>query len=187
MKLKDNLTFLICALCVFFPIGLIFLILSDKRPWQKTVLSLMGAAVFAALLLPALIRSEAPIDPDAFEIIATRKTLTVGQSGGLAVANDTVYHTDFQVSPENECLEVKDNIYTAAKEGTCILTVSFRDQVRQIAITVTDGERTDETVYASPTGERYHANKKHGGKNAVQMTEEEALCSNKTPCKICWE
>ncbi len=186
MKLKNNTLFVICALSLCFPIGLLFLIRSDKYRWQKYTLGLVGAILFFALLLTAFIRFNPPPMSNTFDLIVTRKTLSIGQSGGLCIANDVTYYTDFNVSTDNDCLTVKNNIYTAVEEGVCTLSVFFNDQIRTISITITGEDKTDEFVYASPTGERYHSNAKHAGKTAIKMTEEDALQSQKTPCKICW-
>ena len=187
MKLKNNFIFLICALCIFFPIGVILLILSEKKLWQKILMGIIGAAVFAALLIPAATQRKTPTDLSDLDLITTKQDLSIGQSGGFALANDTTYYTDFKASSSNDCLAVNNNTYTAIKTGTSILTVSFENQIRSVSITITDNAKTDEPVYASPTGDRYHSNLKHAGKTAVEMTEEDALRSGKTPCKICWK
>ena len=187
MKRINNTLFLLSALCICFPIGLIFLFLSEKKYWQKIVLSVLGGIIFILLLLPAVLQRNKTVDLNEFGPIITRHELSIGQTGGIGLANDTVYYTDFTVTADNQCLKIDDNTYTAVEAGLCTLTIKFEDQIRTVLITVTDANNTNDTVYASPTGERYHATLNHAGKAGIAMTEEEALQSGKTPCKICWK
>ena len=187
MKMKNNTVFLLSALCICLPIGLVLLFISEKTKWAKILIATSGAIVFFTLLVPSILMRETLADPADFQPIVTRSELSVGQSGGLTLANDTHYHTDYKVVSSNDCLSVNNNIYTATKVGVCDLTIQFNDQIRTVTITINDNKMTDSIVYATPKGSRYHANLKHGGKNSIEMTEEDALQSGKTPCKICWK
>ena len=187
MKFKNEPLFLIAALCIFFPIGLILLLRSEFSRKAKLIMSCCCSVIFISLLSLAFLYHQHKYDPNSFQVIATRTRLLVGQSGGLAVTNDDDYITDFSITSNSEALEVHDSVYTAKSAGECTLEVTFQGQTRTIDITVDDEIATDSPVYASPSGERYHSRKSHGGKYAVEMTEEEALQSQKTPCKICYK
>ena len=187
MKFKNEPIFLIAALSLFFPIGLLFLFSSELSRSKKWVIGTCSLALFIGLLSLIFINLPQQHHPEEFNVVITRPKLSVGQSGGLAVTNGESYITDFSVQTDNGILDIHDSVYTAAAPGTCTLTVSFYEITHKIKITVLEGPSTESLVFASPTGERYHRNKEHGGKYAVSMTEEEALRSDKTPCKICYK
>ena len=187
MKLRHDTVFISVLLCLTWPIGLIFLIKAPKPFWMKVIMACSGLLIFIALFFPSFFHSiKKPTLPEEFELTATRTELNIGQSGGLSLTNGNYYYTDFTAKCNNETLTIRDNIYTANKCGTCTIEVTYKDKVKTIDIIVSDRENTASTVYASPTGERYHATQKHAGQNGVPCTEEEALLSGKTPCKICW-
>ncbi len=187
MKFKDHTLFLISALILFFPIGIVLVFLSSQSAKRKWILSTIGLLasilLFSAALLPC-IKEE---NSNEIEIIATRQELTVGQSGGFAVAANNAIATDFEIHAQNDILTVHDNIYTAVRPGKCELTITCGNATKSIEISVTDGTRTDETVYTSPTANRYHSRQTHAGKRAFKMTEEDALQSGKTPCMVCYK
>ncbi len=187
MKLQNRFSFLIPMLCLFWPIGLIYTLKSDKSALQKWLLSVLSLIVFLTLLLQATVLRSTVRSSDDFDVVATRTELSVGQSGGLSVVAGRHYFTDYTISCSNDVLAINHNIYTATKSGECALTISFDDQVRLLNITVNNQNHTDETVYASPIGKRYHKTQSHAGSNGLPFTEEEALMSGKTPCKICWK
>lgn len=188
LKLKDEPIFLIAALCVFFPIGLIFLICSERSSKFKWFAGFGGCLIFCCLLSFAFLGQPKEVDPSTFQVSITRETLSVGQSGGLLITNGDQYCTSYDIIAENDVLAVKNNLYTAQKPGKCTLTVSFGEETRTIEILVNDEPGTDSTVLASPTGERYHLiTAAHAGKKAVKMTEEDALQSGKSPCKNCFK
>lgn len=187
-KLKDEPIFVLAALCVFFPIGLVLLFRSELNTRFKWLLGSIGCVVFAGLLTLAVLNRPSPVNLEEIQVSVTRETLSVGQSGGFIVGSGNEYCTEFTVEAENDILSVSDNLYTAVKPGTCTLQICFEDQVRTVTICVQEGPGTDQIVLASPSAERYHQiNAKHAGKHAVEMTEEEALQSGKTPCKTCFE
>ncbi len=187
-KIIDDPVFLLASLCLFFPIGLMFLIRSDLYKSKKWLIGAIGLFVFTAFLSLALLNRPRPVDPSQFQLIVTRETLSVGQSGGIIIANDDQYVTDYTINPSNDVIKVQDSAYTANKPGKCTLNVTFLGIEQSIEITVNDNTQTDSVVLASPKGERYHLpTAKHAGKKAVEMTEEEALLSGKTPCKSCYK
>jgi len=187
MKLKNSTPFLMALLCLCWPLGVVFTIKSEKPTGHKWFYCTIGLLAFIGLLLPATIQPPEPPPCKDFDITASRTALAVGQSGGLSVTAKDHYYTDFTVESNNDVVIVQNNIYTAQKEGTCTLTITFENEVRTIEILVTGTDHTNEIVYASPTGQRYHRSSNHAGKNAMKFTEEEALQSGKTPCKICWK
>lgn len=188
IKFKDEPVFVVAALCICFPIGIILLIKSAFSAKCKWFMGTISAIVFTALLSLGLVGHITPSDPANFQLTATRTTLSVGQSGGFIITNGNEYYTDYTVSPENDVLELNHNLYTAVKPGHCTLTATFENETRTIEITVDDAPATDSIVLTSPNGERYHLQTaNHAGKRAVEMTEEEALRSGKTPCKNCYK
>ena len=187
MKSHDHPLFLITALCLFFPIGLILLIISDHPIKRKFLMATCGGITFLALLATALIALPKTEEPGKLSIVVTRNQLTVGQSGGFAVQIGDKIVTDYSASASNGNLLIKDNVYTALKEGVTTICIQAQDQKKTYDITIVPGEATNSIVYLSPTGKRYHKTLTHAGQNAVTMTEEEALLSGKTPCKICYK
>ncbi|MBQ7935616.1 MAG: hypothetical protein IJ333_04640 [Clostridia bacterium] len=186
MKLKNDPIFLLALLCLCWPIGLLLLIKSYHTVPHKWWMGICGAFIFIVLLTPAVINFAKTPHPEDFDLTITRTTLSVGQSAGLAVTADDHYYNDFSVNVNNDVLSVHGNTFTAVKPGKCLLSVQFEQETRTAEITVNEEKRTDETVYASPTGQRYHSSPNHAGSTVVILTEEEALQSGKTPCKICW-
>ncbi|MBQ8894286.1 MAG: hypothetical protein IJ043_07750 [Clostridia bacterium] len=188
MKLKNEPVFIAATLCLFFPIGLFFLLRSELKGKSKCFIGICGGMIFLALLSPALLNRPKPVDPADFHLIVTRPTLSVGQSGGFIITNGKEYYTDFTAETENNLIKVHNNLYTAVQPGICTLKVTFEDEVRTVTLEVADGPGTDTLVLTSPSGERYHlTTAKHAGKRAVEMTEEEALRSGKSPCKTCYQ
>ena len=113
--------------------------------------------------------------------------MTVGQSGGIFLTNGTKYITEYTVTADSDALSLNNNVYTAQRVGTTQLVISSNGIEKQIQIDVVEGDSTLETVYASPSGKRYHKSKSHAGKNAIEMIEEDALQSQKTPCLTCYK
>ena len=188
LKLKDEPLFLIAALCLFFPIGLIFLIQSERSFKFKWSAGVGSCLCFLSLLSFALLNRPQDADPRRFQVSATRETLSIGQSGGFLVTDGSRYYTDYTVRAENELLHVEHNLYTALKPGICTLTISFGQEERTLKIIIKEGPATDSIVLSSPSSERYHLiTAEHAGKKAVEMTEEDALQSGKTPCKNCFK
>ncbi len=187
MKFKDQTLFLISSLILFFPIGIILLLFSNQSTKRKWILSIIGLLVSILLFLTALLPGLKQESSAEVEIITTRRELSVGQSGGFSVTVNNAIATDFEVYAQNDVLVVHDNIYTAVKPGKCELIITCENATKSIKILVTDGNRTDETVYASPTANRYHSMQTHAGKRAFKMTEEDALQSGKTPCMVCYK
>lgn len=188
MKLREHPLFIYCSLVLFYPIGLFFVLKSGFSKPKKMILSLVGGILFITVLMLPLILSTKQQSPADFNVIATRKVLSVGQSAGFAVYCEDDYFASFDASSDNnDILQITGNVYTAKSPGTCILTVKFADQVRNVLIRVTNRTDTSGTVYITPGGKRYHNEKKHAGKNAVAVTEEDALMSSKTPCHICYQ
>ncbi len=187
MKFKDHTLFLISALFLFFPIGIILVILSNQSVKRKWVLSTIGFAVSILLFSTAFLPYIKQDHRSDIAIIATRQELSVGQSGGLSVTVNNAIATDFEVYAQNEILTVHDNVYTAVKPGKCELKIICENTSKSIEISVAEGNRTDETVYASPSANRYHSQKTHAGKRAFKITEEDALQSGKTPCMVCYK
>ncbi len=186
MKLKNEPIFLIASLCIFFPIGIILLVRSEFSRLQKWLMSVCGFIVFSALLSIALINPPTKRNPIDFHLTTTRNTLSIGQSGGLAVTSGDDYLTNYDVKTDSDILKVHDSVFTAIKAGQCTITVTYGSVTQSVAITVTDEKRTDAIVYASPSATRYHRTENHAGKHGVSMTEEEAIRSEKTPCKVCY-
>ncbi len=187
-KLKNEPIFLLVSLCIFFPIGVVLLVRSDFKPTTKWLFAAICAPIFIGLLSLALLSRPQPADPDSFYVTVTRETLSPGQSGGLLVTNGIRYYTDFTVTAENDHLQADGSVYTAIKPGACTLTVTFENEVRTVNIYIKDEPSTNGAVLASPGGTRYHLpTAAHAGKRSVEMTEEEALMSGKTPCKTCYK
>lgn len=183
---KENEILFFTALCLFFPLALPFLLHAGFKRRQKALMAVGGLAVFLLLLTPALWRPPAAEVPES-ELIVTRTTLYVGQSGGLTVTDSTgSYYPHYEVSVDNGVLEVTGSLYTARQVGDCVLTVRFGDEERSVIIRVVPGGTLDQAVYATVAGKRYHKTKSHADENAVEMTEEEALQSGKTPCQTCY-
>ncbi len=187
MNFKNHPLFIITALILFFPIGLIFLIISDQPAKRKWLLGTTGFLLFLSILFLSFLFPPNKITIDNFDIYASRETLTVGQSGGIFISNEEKYLTDFTVSSDSDILSLNHNIYTAQRVGSACLFVSTEGITKSIYIDVIEGESTLETVYASPSGKRYHKIESHAGKNAIEMTEEDALQSQKTPCLTCYK
>lgn len=186
-KLKNEPIFLLAALIVFFPAGLFFLLRSELPAKRKCLLGSTGAIFFILLLIPAAAIRSDPVKAEDFQLHVTREELSVGQSGGFYITDGSVYCNAFSAAVDNDVLYLQDNLYTASRPGQCTLTVFFGEEERKIRITVNDEPKTGNTVLASPSGTRYHrAAAAHAGSKAVEMTEEEALQSGKTPCKICY-
>ncbi len=186
MKFKDEPIFLSATLCLFFPIGLILLLRSELSKRLKWILGFSGATIFLLLLSHIFINLPQDIENAEFHVAVTRKELSVGQSGGLAVTNGQDYITQFEISANCNILDVHDTVYTAIKPGVCTLTVTYGDRVQKIDIHVNDDIATNQTVFSSPSAERYHKTQTHSGKYGIAMSEEEALQSKKTPCRICY-
>ena len=187
MKFKNEPIFMATISCLFFPIGIGLLFKSELSKRVKLIIGFSGTVINLLLLSFAFTFTPTQINSNKFNAVATRTELSVGQSGGLAVTDGKNYINAFTVTTDSNILKLHDSTYTAAKEGTAILTVQYADQQQKIQITVNDQRPTDSTVYSSATAERYHKKQSHSGKKAVAMTEEEALQSGKTPCKICYQ
>lgn len=187
MKTFEHPLFLITALCLFFPIGLIFLLISEHTTKKKLLMATIGALVFTALLATVFfgIPEETPITN--LDLTVTKEQLTVGQSGGFAVYSANRIITDFEAAPNNDCISINDNVFTATKVGSSVIKVQANGLETSFTVTITEGIATDSIVYLSPTGKRYHKTVSHSGINAIEMTEEEALRTGKTPCKICYK
>ncbi len=188
MKLREHPLFIYCSVILFYPVGLLILLKSTVSKGKKIVLALLGGILFVSfLLLPQIMGLHNQNNLNDFDVVATRKVLTVGQSAGFAIYNDEDYYASFQAECDNEeVLQMNGNLYTAKSVGSATITVTFADQERRILVTVIDGADTSEIVFITPSGTRYHQNKKHAGENAISVTEEDALMSSKTPCKICY-
>ena len=187
MNFKNHSLFIITALILFFPIGLIFLVRSDQPTKRKWIFASAGLILFLSILSLSFLFPAKETAIDDFEAFATRDQLTVGQSGGIFLTDGTKYITEFTVSADSDVLSLNNNVYTAQQVGTAQLVISSNGIEKRIKIDVIEGDSTLETVYASPSGKRYHKNKSHAGKNAIEMTEEDALQSQKTPCLICYK
>ncbi len=186
MKLRNEPIFIGALLILCYPIGLLILILSEMKKSVKILMAGIGLLVAAGLLLTAALTFDPkPYDPQ-FDMVLSRETLLIGQSGGVAICDGNHYYADFDLEAENDVITVENGIYTANRKGSCKLTAYFDGKSLSETIIVDDTGKTNEIVFASPTGERYHNNQKHGGKNALELTEEEALMSGKSPCKICY-
>ena len=188
IKLKDEPIFIMAALCIFFPVGIVLLCFAKYPAKQKWVMSISGLLIFSGLLSLALLSPIKPVDPHSFQVTVTRETMSVGQSGGFLITNGDEYYTDFTAKASNRCLDVQNNLYTATAPGSCTLEISFASATRTVALEVPNEPATDSIVLASPSGTRYHLpSAAHAGKHAIEMTEEEALQSQKTPCKNCYK
>ncbi len=188
MKFRNNRSFLITMLCLCWPIGLLLLLKADQKIFHKIIISIGSLLIFIALLSTAMLTFHKEPSADTFEIIATRKELSVGESGGFCISTNDHYIADYAITcSDSEVLSVKNNLYTALKSGVCTITVHYKNTSKSIQIQVNTNTATNKTVYASPTGQRYHSSITHGGKSAIPFSEEEALQSGKTPCKICWK
>ncbi len=187
MNFKNHSLFIFTALILFFPIGLVFLLISDQPTKRKWILGAIGFLLFLSILSLSFLFPTNKNNIDDFDIYVSRDTLTVGQSGGIFISDDEKYLTDFTVSSDSDILSLNHNIYTAQRVGSARLFVSTEGIIKSIYINVVEGESTLETVYASPSGKRYHKNESHAGKNAIKMTEEDALQSQKTPCLTCYK
>lgn len=187
MNFKKHSLFILTTLILFFPIGLIFLLRSDHPTKRKWMLGSVGLFLFLSLLTIAFLLPTSKSYIDDFEIYASRKTLTVGQSGGIFIFDDDRYPSNFTVSCDSDILSLNHNVYTAQHVGSARLLISSAGITKSIYIHVVEGDSTLETVYTSPSGKRYHNNKSHAGKNAIEMTEEDAIQSRKTPCQTCFK
>ncbi len=185
MKTTQHPLFLMAALCLFFPIGLNLLLLSDQPAKRKFFMSISGGFVFLALLATAFIGIPKAIAPGKLDLVVTNTQLTVGQSGGFSLYSSNRIVTDFTVITDNNKLQINDNVYTGLEIGSTEVSVQAEGFEESFTVMIVDGTATDSIVYLSPTGERYHSSQKHAGNNGVEMTEEEALRSGKTPCLIC--
>ena len=179
--------FIMSALSLVFPIGLILLLISDQPSKQKWIMGLCGLLIFLLLISIAFLYPSKSAQIHSFDLVVTKNELTVGQSGGLAVIAGTRYLTEYTVSANSDVLAINNNVYTAQRIGSALLTVSHNGIKKSIQINVIEGNSSIETVYFSPTGKRYHKNAEHAGKNAIEMTEEDALQAQKSPCKVCYK
>ncbi len=187
MNFKNHPLFIITALILFFPIGLIFLIRSDQPAKRKWILASAGSILFLSILSLSFLFPAKETTIDDFDVYATREQLTVGESGGIFLTDGTKYITEYTVSADSDVLSLNNNVYTAQQVGSAQLVVSSNGIEKQIQVDVVEGDSTLETVYFSPSGKRYHKNKSHAGKNSIEMIEEDALQSQKTPCSICYK
>ncbi len=187
MNLKNHPLFILTALILFFPVGIIFLLISDQPTKRKWLFGTIGFSHFLSVLFLSFLFPPSETTIDNFDIYASRETLTVGQSGGIFISNNEKYLTDFTVSSDSDILSLNNNVYTAQRVGSARLLISTDGITKSIYIDVVDGESTLETVYASPSGKRFHKILSHAGKNAIEMTEEDALQSQKTPCLTCYK
>ncbi|MBQ6823495.1 MAG: hypothetical protein IJP27_02485 [Clostridia bacterium] len=163
------------------------MIRSELQSKTKWILGTVGGIAFCGLLSLALIHPSIPKHSSPYELIATRTELAVGESGGFIITNGEDYITDYHAEADTNLLMLNGNSYTALFPGECILTVSHGDQCHSIPIRVIDAPGKDTIVLASPNGEKYHkTTAKHAGKYATQITEEEALQSEKSPCMVCY-
>ena len=187
MNFKNHSLFILTALILFFPVGVVFLIISDQPPKRKWILGTVGLLLFLSILSLSLLYPAVKNKPDDFMIYASRDTLTVGQSGGIFLYYNAKYLTDYTITCDSDLLSLNNNVYTAQDVGSAHLIVSANGITKSICINVIEGESTLETVYASPSGSRYHKTASHAGKGAVKITEEDALQSQKTPCLTCYK
>ena len=187
MKTYEHPIFLITSLCLFFPIGLVLLILSDHPAKKKLLMAITGGLIFAALLTTVCIGMPKTVEITELELAITKDQLTIGQSGGFSVHSSGSLITDFKATASNDSIRINENVYTAIKEGSATIHITAGDIETSFIVTVVEGTATDSIVYLSPTGSRYHDTLTHAGKNTIKMTEEEALRSGKTPCKICYK
>ncbi len=185
MKLRKDPLFISAALCLFFPIGFILLLRSDCKKKYKIIFSLLGALLFILLTISlGTIKNNAPV-PN-YQLIVSKDTLKVGESGTLAVMDGNHLYSDITIDKENECLSLQGTVFTAEKSGACLLTVTYGEEQESLEIQITSDEGGNDTVYCSAKGSKYHRSKTHGGKNSVEMSREDAEQSSKTPCKICY-
>lgn len=188
MKLLENPIFIIISLCLCFPIGIIFLLLSNQTRGRKLLFAIIGTVVFTLLLslalLPCVLRnSKTP----SFRVNLTKTELHIGESGGFSITDGNILLADFDAKTDENILKISNNTYTALKSGEATLTIIYNGKNEEFKIKVTDTEDRSDIVFLSPKAKRYHSHKSHAGKNAVEMTEEEAILSGKTPCKICYK
>ncbi|MBQ7096061.1 MAG: hypothetical protein IJN80_06405 [Clostridia bacterium] len=185
MKLRKDPLFIGAALCLFFPIGFILLLRSDCKKKYKIIFSLLGALLFLALTISlGTIKNKAPM-PD-YQLIVSKDTLKVGESGSLAVMDGNHLYSDITIDKENDCLSLQGTVFTAEKIGSCLLTATYGEEQDTVEIHITADDGGNEIVYCSAKGAKYHRTKSHGGKNSVEMSREDAVQSAKTPCKICY-
>jgi hypothetical protein len=187
MKTLQNPYFIIISLCLCFPLGLFLLIKSELNTKRKWICGIAGALIFLTLITLALLPWDFKETATSYEIIATRETLAIGESGGFAVCGKNSVISDFKATSNNDVVAVSDNIYTAQKEGNCTITVEYLGQTKSFTITVDGNAPKDFDVFITAKGTRYHKTSNHAGKSALKISEEEALMSGKTPCKICYK
>lgn len=185
MKLRKDPLFIGAALCLFFPIGFLLLLKSDCKKKYKFIFSILGAVLFIALTVSlGAIKSKTP--PPDYQLIVSKDTLKVGESGSLAVMDGKHLYSDISIEAENDCLSLQGTVFTAEKIGTCLLTATYGEEQGTVEIHITADEGGNEVVYCSANGAKYHRTKSHGGKNSIEMSREDAEQSAKTPCKICY-
>ena len=188
IKLTDEPVFLAAVLVLFFPAGLILLIRADRPRLQKALLGVCGGVVFFLFLSLGIFLNPKPFGNEEPRLIVTRETLSVGQSGGFALISETQLEGNFRCSVSNACLQLNDSVYTAVSAGECVLTVEHCGKFHNKTIVIEKGPGTAATVLSSLSSERYHKESAHhAGKYAIRMSEEDALRSGKTPCKICYK
>lgn len=187
MKFKNHPLFLITILSLFFPLGIIFLILSELPGKRKVLFAAIGLTIFVLLVSLAFLNKPNAITFDDFQVYATRNELSLGQSGGLLIAaeDDTIL-TNYSIQTTKE-LKLSGTVYTAQKCGNAKITITANNKEKEVEILINDTAPVNETVFLSPTGKRYHKTKSHAGKNSIPMLEEEAIQSAKTPCLICYK
>ncbi len=187
MNFKNHSLFILTTLIVFFPIGVVILIISDQPTKRKWILGAVGLLLFLSILSLSFLFPANKNKLDDFDIFVSRETLTIGQSGGLFLTNKAKYLTEYTITCDSDILSLNNNVYTAKRVGSARLIATANGITKSVCISVIEGESTLETVYASPSGSRYHKTASHAGKNAVEMTEEDALQSQKTPCLTCYK
>lgn len=75
---------------------------------------------------------------------------------------------------------------TALTQVVIPTEVTFTTTEQQPTVTtVQDAPLVGNTVYRTPSGKRYHLNASCGGKNAYEVTYEDAVEAGLTPCKKC--
>lgn len=187
MNYKNHPLFIFAALILFFPVGLIFLLKSDQPKKQKMILASVGLILFSSILSLSFLFPAKENKIDDFDVYVTKDQLTIGQSGGIFLIDGAKYLTEYTVSTDSDVLSVNNNVYTAHQVGSAQLVIARNGIEKRVKIDVVDGDSTLETVYFSPSAKRYHKTKSHAGKNAIEMTEEDALQSQKTPCLTCYK
>lgn len=185
MKLTKDPLFIWVALLFFYPLGLFLLLRTKWKPIYKISLSIGGGLFIAIILAIILIPTKA--SAPSYLLSVTDDRLYLGQSASFSLTADQQHYTDYTVSAENDCLSLSGNVFTAERIGKCRLTVTYGNHTESILITIDSDTGKNQKVYASPSGEKYHKTKSHGGKNAVAMIKEDAEQSGKTPCKICYK